>query len=293
VRCPLCDVACDRRTAVVTGVFEGQAYVYRQCRACGSAACDPMPDAETLARMYGPAYAEQDSDPCVEDPKSPQKTLDWLRQRPSGVFVDFGCGSGSLLQAATSLGWNAIGVEHNEGVVRDTEARTGCRVLYGLSALRGSELPSVDVIHMGDVIEHLTAPFEVVRDLVGLLRPGGWLMAQGPLEAGPCLFTAAVRAAAQLRPRRVTRMPPYHVLQATVRGQRAFFHRVGLTEVTYDVSEVAWPAPARLSITDIKQPRKLALFLLRRLSQLCSSLNPTEWGNRYFFIGAVGGGISE
>jgi len=293
LRCPLCDAACDGPAAVGSVVFEGQQYVYRQCRGCGSAACDPMPDAQTLARMYGPAYADQDSDPWVEDPKSPEMTLDWLRQRPSGVFVDFGCGSGSLLQAASSLGWKAIGAEHDAGVVRETEARTGCRVLHGLSALRGAELPSVDVIHMGDVIEHLPAPFEVVRHLVGLLRPGGWLMAQGPLEAGPCLFTAALRVAARLRRERVTQMPPYHVLQATVRGQRAFFARVGLAEVTYAISEVAWPAPARLSMTDLQQPRSLALFLLRRLSQWSSTLKPTKWGNRYFFVGTVGKEMSE
>lgn len=141
---------------------------------------------------------------------------------------------------------------------------------------------------MGDVIEHLPAPFEVVQQLVAMLRPGGWLMAQGPLEAGPCLFATALRAATPLRARRVTQMPPYHVLQATVRGQRAFFERVGLAEVTYVISEVAWPAPARLSMTDVQQPRKLALFLLRRLSQLSSKLNPTGWGNRYFFVGAAG-----
>jgi hypothetical protein len=88
-------------------------------------------------------------------------------------------------------------------------------------------------------------------------------------------------------------MPPYHVLQATVRGQRVFFERVGLAEVAYAISEVAWPAPARLSMNDVQQPRKLALFLLRRLSQLSSTLNPTKWGNRYFFVGAVGGGVSE
>jgi hypothetical protein len=28
------------------------------------------------------------------------------------------------------------------------------------------------------------------------MRPGGWLMAQGPLEAGPCLFTAVAGAGA-------------------------------------------------------------------------------------------------
>ena len=105
MRCPLCDAACDGPAAVGSVIFEGQRYVYRQCQGCGSAACDPMPDDETLARMYGPAYADQDSDPCVEDPKSPQMTLDWLRQRPSRVFVAESCMVCPLFVAASCLPW--------------------------------------------------------------------------------------------------------------------------------------------------------------------------------------------
>jgi hypothetical protein len=74
-----------------------------------------------------------------------------------------------------------------------------------------------------------------------------------------------------------------------VRGQREFFERIGLAEVTCAISEVAWPAPARLSTTDLHQPRRVALFMLRKLSQWSSALNPTKWGNRYFYVGAGGG----
>jgi SAM-dependent methyltransferase len=245
-----------------------------------------MPDAETFAKMYGPAYATaEDGGTAIEDPKEPETVLTWLRRRPVGVFVDFGCGSGSLLRAASALGWTALGVEYQDDVVRRTAADTGCEVLNGLAALRGSARLPADVIHLGDVIEHLPAPLDVLQDLVGLLRPGGWLMAQGPLEAGPCLFTAVLRAASALRSGRVTRMPPYHVLQASVEGQRVLFDRVGLSELTYTVSEVAWPAPGRLSGASLSQPRSVALYALRKLSQAVSAVNARRWGNRYFYVG--------
>ena len=100
----------------------------------------------------------------------------------------------------------------------------------------------VDVIHPGDVVEHLTAPLDVLRVLVGLLRPKGWLLAQGPLEAGPCVFSAVLRGARKLRSTRPVEMPPYHVLQATVVGHRVIFERAGLEPLNSTVgAEVTAP----------------------------------------------------
>ena len=247
-----------------------------------------MPDADALARMYGPAYANASgADASVEDPKAPEEVLARLRTRPPGVFVDFGCGSGSLLPPARDLGWTAVGVEFDADVVRQTAERTGCVVFNGVEELRRSAVVPVDVIHLGDVVEHLTAPLDVLRVLVSLLRPTGRLLAQGPLEAGPCVFSAVLRGARKLRSARPVEMPPYHVLQATVVGQRVFFERAGLGALEYRVSEVAWPAPGKLTADVVRRPRSLGLFALRKVSQTVSALAPTRCGNRYFYVGAV------
>jgi hypothetical protein len=183
------------------------------------------------------------------------------------------------------LGWNAIGVEFDAQVARRASAEAGCDVVTGLEALRGSTAMPADAIHLGDVLEHLTAPLDVVQALVEMLRPGGWLVAQGPLEAGPNMFSAVLRASRRVRSVRPLEMPPYHVLQATVAGQRTLFERAGMTTIEYQVSEVAWPAPARLVAGVFRRPRGLSLYLLRRASQAVSALAPTRWGNRYFYVG--------
>jgi SAM-dependent methyltransferase len=249
-----------------------------------------MPDADALAKMYGPAYASAGgTDATIEDPREPGRVLARLRERPPGKFIDFGCGSGSLLVAARALGWTAVGVEFHADVARATATATGCDVFNGLVELRRSTAVPADAVHLGDVVEHLTSPAEVLQELVGLLRPRGWLLAQGPLEAGPCLFSIIVRARHSFRPAHPTEMAPYHVLQATVRGQRLLFERVGLEPLEYRISEVAWPARRHLSACLLAQPRSLALFTLRKVSQAISKLNPGRWGNRYFYVGVAGG----
>jgi len=122
-------------------------------------------------------------------------------------------------------------------------------------------------------------------EIINLIRPGGLLVAQGPLEANPNLFTLMIRLSRTLRRRRRTEMAPYHVLLATARGQRLLFGRLGLEEMEYVIREVAWPAPSRLSLSDFRRPRSLGVYLLRLASQAITGLGFAQMGNRYFYVG--------
>ena len=98
--------------------------------------------------------------------------------------------------------------------------------------------------------------------------------------------TSWSRGASELRSARPVEMPSYHVLQATVVGQRVLFERAGLEPLESRVSEVAWPAPGKLAADVVRRPRSLGLFALRKVSQAVSALAPARWGNRYFYVGA-------
>lgn len=293
--CPLCGQQYARPSWVGVTVYGGREFPYVECRACGTIYCDPMPDDAVVAEMYGPRYNSDDSACGVEardglvfeDPKEPRRVVEWLARSGPGLFVDYGCRDGELLTEAARLGWRAVGVEIDEGVARETAARTGLPVFTPSDErLRGVR---ADAVHLGDVIEHLTKMEEQFAAVLRLLRPGGALLAQGPLEANASLFTWALKTSRALRGARRVETPPLHVLLATSAGQRALFERFGLREVEYTVREVTWPAPARLRAADLRSPRAVGLFALRRCSQLASSLRPRAWGNRYFYVGVKPG----
>ena len=244
-----------------------------------------MPDAAVLAEMYGPDYTQEGGAAGhVENPKEPARVVALLRaQQPPGTFVDYGCGAGELLVEAERLGWRAVGVEFSEEVARTVAARTGAQVFT--RPHERADFPRADALHLGDVIEHLTRLDEQMPEILRLIKPGGLLLAQGPLEANASLFTWTMAAARRLRPNRRTEMAPYHVLLATADGQRAFFRRFGLEEIEYTLREVAWPAPSGLGRGDLRDARTVGLFALRRVSQGLSALRPRRWGNRYFYVG--------
>jgi SAM-dependent methyltransferase len=148
---------------------------------------------------------------------------------------------------------------------------------------------SIDVIHLGDVLEHLVDPVAELQMLIPLLKPDGHLLAQGPLEANVNGFTLALKLLRTLRGRRSAGQPPYHVQLTTASGQLALFERVNLRPTTYDVWEAAWPAPTSIDAAVVRQPRQLALYLARMASRALGAAMPRSalWGNRYFFAGQV------
>jgi SAM-dependent methyltransferase len=282
--CPLC---ADPRSApswMGATRYDQQRFDYVECQACRSLYCQPMPDDRTIARMYGTSYGTGcGTDLDIDDPKQNDHVTRWLDATPRGTFVDYGCGPGRWLTEARRLGWAAVGLELDAEVARSTAARTGAEVLTDPDQLR-RRFPA-DALHLGDVVEHLTDLDRQMPGILASIKPGGVLLAQGPLEANPNLFTLALRAQRRLRGSPTAEFAPYHVLLATAEGQRRLFRRFGLQELEFRVEEVAWPAPSRLSGVQWRQPRAVAMFTLRRASQLVSALRPSMWGNRYFYIG--------
>jgi SAM-dependent methyltransferase len=281
--CPLCESADSRPSWLGETSFRGSRYAYRECGSCGSLFCDPMPDGDALAAMYTEEYIGAGGAAAPRDPgKMYDEVLEVLAGREPGHFVDFGCGAGRLLHEARGLAWRVTGVEFG-----DDAARPGRGA--GLPIVTTGEVAGIepaDVLHLGDVVEHLTTPGPQLQDIMWLVRPGGLLIAQGPLENERNLVHGAVRAIRRIRPA-ASSHPPYHVLLATERGQRRLFARVGLGEQRWRMTEVAWPAPQALGREHARAPRAVALFALRRVSKTMGRVVRGPWGNRYLYVGRV------
>lgn len=285
--CPLCGGARAKPSWLGSTIYDGCTYTYLECEGCGSLYCDPMPSGEVLARLYGPEYQSVLADHengGEREISYVTRHLSAVHQSAPGLFVDYGCGRGRLLQEVSRLGWRTVGVEFDQDVAASVCRETGIEVV-GRDEAHRSLRGRVDVLHLGDVIEHLTVIHEQMPTVIDLLAPGGILIAQGPLESNTNLFTFAVWLARKATRARSATMPPYHVLLATAAGQRGLFRRFGLCLRSFEVSEVAWPAPQRIGLRDVGNVRTVGMFTLRLISQFFSRIGPRDWGNRYFYVG--------
>jgi len=250
VTCPLCTDDRIRPSWLGSVFHDGREFPYVQCPSCGSLYCDPMPEEEVLAEMYGPRAKAYWGSDTVDDHSGDQPSVIGLLQslRP-GMFIDYGCGNGSLLKAATELGWQALGVEFDPEMAALVESQTRIKVVAKSSDYLAASRRVADVLHLGDVLEHLTKLDQQMPEILELIKLDGYVVATGPLEGNTTLFNVVVRSVRSVRRRwHRSEVPPRHVLLATAQGQRRLFQRFGLQEIRFSVFEVSWPAPTRLSL---------------------------------------------
>jgi SAM-dependent methyltransferase len=276
--CPLCG-ACRNQDSWLDLEFRETAFKYRECLECGSLFCSPMPDIEMLGHMYDSGYGGE-AGSYGEDTSLEKfaQVLSFVGTQEKGVFVDYGCGDGKLLVKLNELGWNVLGIDFNPEYASGVRER-------GIEVIGHEQTTDVkaDVLHLGDVLEHLTDLDRDVPKILQLLKNGGYLIAHGPLEGNRNLFYRALKLGKQTK-KRPTQMPPFHVTLATTRGQKELFRRNGLDEVVFDEKEIAFPAPYSLSRSDLRSVRTTGLYVLRKISQTATRLGLGS-GNRYFFVG--------
>lgn len=95
-----------------------------------------------------------------------------------GAVLDIGCGGGTMLRTLGSLGWSDL-----HGIEPDPEA--AARASVGGAKVRSGAVEDVldqypdasfDAIIASMVVEHLSDPFGVIREVARKLRPGGELL---------------------------------------------------------------------------------------------------------------------
>lgn len=155
-----------------------------RCQACKSAFVDPMPDADTLARFYD-AFHLTAADGGWYDATDDRMQLDFPAKiarirKATGPgplrLLDVGCGKGYFIKACVEAGgMEVVGVDLSASGVafaRNTlQVDARCGKVEGLK----DELGTFDVITFWATIEHLPNPVQVLKNLEGLLRPGGHL----------------------------------------------------------------------------------------------------------------------
>lgn len=106
-----------------------------------------------------------------------------LRTGGESAVLELGCGEGGTGQAALAAGkaGRYVGIELNPAAAavargRLTEVIEGDVESLDMAALEGR----FDALIISEVLEHLTDPWRVLRDLAPCVRPGGQVFASSP-----------------------------------------------------------------------------------------------------------------
>jgi 2-polyprenyl-3-methyl-5-hydroxy-6-metoxy-1,4-benzoquinol methylase len=244
--CPICGAGAKRLAFPYGTVFNGTEFFYFKCAVCGSTFVSPVPSQADFEKMYSVEnyhdchYREIRTDGHYSD------SIQFLKQNCAGrrSVVDFGCGNGSFLAVAKDNNFECAGIEFHPSAIANVRNKTGLPVTT-LEEARASGR-RFEIIHLGDVLEHLPDPTDTIKTLASLLSPEGVFYIEGPLENQSSAVYLSARSIKALRRTLGHRIPgataPTHLFRVNARNQKQFFtNRLGYRCLAFHVYETGWP----------------------------------------------------
>jgi SAM-dependent methyltransferase len=178
-------------------------------------------------------------------------------RRARGVLVDVGCGIGRFLEYASDLAADYIGVDvaRHPGLSPDAA--------FHRADLDRESIPlpaaSADIVAALETIEHLENPRAFCRELVRVLKPGGWLVLSTPNQLSVlsilCLIVKGRFVAFQDGSYPVHRTALLPVDLVRIAGE------CGLSEI-----ELGFSFAGRIPLTGAHYPRTLSEMFPQALS---------------------------
>jgi 2-polyprenyl-3-methyl-5-hydroxy-6-metoxy-1,4-benzoquinol methylase len=177
--CPLCN------SAKTTFLFSKQQNPHYRCRKCRFVFARPQTNANLQNKLkdFEPAYLNYLSEQA-HDKKNHDALLKKLSRHKAlegSKVLDIGCGSGKLVKYLRTKGVEAYGIEPSTALF-DEFLKNEPFFFKGAVADFIIKNPGArfDLIIAADVIEHVEQPVMLMRDIAGLLSPGGIVFISTP-----------------------------------------------------------------------------------------------------------------
>ncbi len=152
-----------------------------ECARCGFRYADPLP-ASDLVELYtdlvDPEYREGSEGRIRPFRRIIGRCLAILPE--ARTLLDIGASTGLLCLAAGERGLDAVGVEPSAWAVGIATTEHGVKVFQGTFPHPLLEAKRFDIVTLIDVIEHVSDPLGLLRDIARAVAPGGLVVITTP-----------------------------------------------------------------------------------------------------------------
>ncbi len=165
------------------------------CRRCGLVYTDPIPREESLRRFYSNEYRLRYKGLYAPTLRHVYRGGRVAAERirclngllaPSSMVVDVGSGSGEFVYLLRRLGFDAQGVQPDDGYARYSEEELGITVHVGFVREIGLPSECCQMVTLHHVLEHMAAPSLVLKHVREWLQPDGSLVIEVPNVEATC-----------------------------------------------------------------------------------------------------------
>jgi len=191
----LCDLCGGSEFTVVSELDRhGKALTTGLCKGCGLVSHLPVPSEEEVAAYYASDYRKDYHGEATPSRRrimrawnNGQRILNQVRSylpATASVF-EVGAGIGCTVKSFEEAGFDASGIEPNEGFNSYTRGTLHAKVantnLYDLHA----DPEGMDMVLLIHVIEHFSSPTRALTHMRGLIKDGGMLYIECPNIGAP------------------------------------------------------------------------------------------------------------
>ncbi|MGB2895329.1 MAG: class I SAM-dependent methyltransferase [Anaerolineales bacterium] len=178
--CPICRLAQSKvlfQAASWEPIARDHIYEVRCCKNCGATFTSPDIPPKMLGVFYSQGLYKDTRNLVSPVVDAISNLFQWSRLRKvtrffqRGKLLDVGCGKGRFLAYAAQQGWNVYGIEPSENGRKVASRRLGDRVSSNLDELNVNE--KFDVITLWHVLEHVSEPAEMLRQIRPYIKPEG------------------------------------------------------------------------------------------------------------------------
>jgi 2-polyprenyl-3-methyl-5-hydroxy-6-metoxy-1,4-benzoquinol methylase len=293
-KCPFCNSEKHSDSFLPGTRFNAKCFEYLKCNDCDLHYVYPFPNGDDFNAMYPPSYQSGVNSYICEDPYKKISGIrfsygvqfDLIRKfSTADKLLDYGCGHGNFMINAEKHGLHFDGTEYNSDHVALLKKELPHTNFYTLDDFFKNNI-TYNVIRLSNVLEHLTNPVEITKQLIGKLNPGGILLVEGPVEMNSNLATSFrnlyLRFRKLIKGKTLASHAPTHIFFSNAKNQLTFFEKAGFKTLHYEITESEWPFPE--SFSNVKGIGSFFKFLIARLSMLLSSMSSTS-GNTFIYVG--------
>ena len=156
------------------------------CMKCGFKHVYPLPNSETIEKIYKEEYYSKEKPNYL---KEYTEDIDWwktiYKSRLNKLslecknfnldlnLVDIGSGPGRFVESAQNLGWKATGIEPNKVAWQFSTKELGMNIVNDFFSKQLLKKLNPSVVNLGEVIEHLNNPIEILKDVFDSLPKNG------------------------------------------------------------------------------------------------------------------------
>ena len=179
-----------------------------------------------------------------------EEALQAAHPEPNLRWLDIGCGTGDLLRAVRDR-WQPASMTGLDPISWLEEDLRDDVSFHAIAAEDAAALEPADRVMLVEVIEHLEAPWSVLRTAAGLVAPGGWIVV-----STPNLATLRNRLELAVRGQLTSFRPGYdphispalpHVIERVLSEEQLLLEapRFAGTDVVSLAKGRTWPAPVQ------------------------------------------------